>query len=92
LHGQRWILFTAFALIGAASIAGAAITDSTVAFVGAGVLACALLYVWEFLLTRGAPLEPVTNQEVREYRRNWIMTTVATVCATVAIVYAVTQI
>jgi hypothetical protein len=92
LHGQRWILITAFVLIGAASIAGAAITDSTFAFVGAGVLACALLYVWEFLLTRSAPLEPVTIEEVREYRRNWIMTAVATICATVAIVYAVTQI
>ena len=47
-HGQRWILLTAFALIGAASIAGAAVTGHTLAFVGAGALACALLYVWEF--------------------------------------------
>jgi hypothetical protein len=91
-HGQRWILLAAFVLIGATAIAGAAITGFTLAFVGAGALACALLYVWEFLLTRRAPLEAVTDEEVREYRRNWIMTAVAAICATAAVVYAATQI
>ena len=91
-HGQRWILIAAFALIGAAAIAGAAITGHTLAFVGVGALACALLYVWEFLLTRRAPLEPVTPDEAREYRRNWIMTAAATIFATAALVYAATQI
>ena len=91
-HGQRWILIAAFVLIGAAAIVGAAITGFTLAFVGAGTLACALLYLWEFLLTRRSPLEAVTTEEAREYRRNWIMTAVATLFATVAIVYAATQI
>ena len=79
-------------LIGAAAIAGAAVTGNTLAFIGAGALACAMLYVWEFLLTRRSPLEPVTTEEAREYRRNWVMTAVATICATVAVVYAATQI
>ncbi len=91
-HGQRWILLTAFALIGAASIAGAAITGHTLALVGVGALACALLYVWEFALTRRAPLEAVTSQEAREYRRNWIVTAVATIFAAMALVYAATTI
>ena len=91
-HGQRWILLTAFVLIGAASIAGAAVTGHTLALLGAGALACALLYVWEFLLTRRSPLESVTTQEAREYRRNWVMTAVATICATGALVYLATQI
>src|SRR5437773_10791394 len=81
-HGQRWIRLTAFVVIGAASIAGAAFTGHTLAFVGAGAVACALLYVWEFLLTRRSPLESVTTEEAREYRRNWAMTAVATICAT----------
>ena len=91
-HGQRWILFTAFVLIGAASIVGAAITGYTLALVGAGALACLLLYVWEFLLTRRSPLEPVTSEEAREYRRNWVMTAVAALFATAAVVYAATTI
>ncbi len=56
-----------------------------------GALACALLYVWEFLLTRRSPLEVVTLEEAREYRRNWIMTSIATICATGALVYLTTQ-
>ena len=91
-HGQRWVLLTAFVVIGAAAISGAALTGNTLVFVGAGAIACALLYLWEFLLTRRAPLEPVTPGEAREYRRNWMMTAVATVAATAAIVYAATQI
>jgi len=47
--------------------------------------------VWEFLLTRRSPLEPVTSAEAREYRRNWVLTAVATVLATAAIVFAATQ-
>ena len=91
-HGQRWILLTAFVLIGAAAIAGAAVTGHTLAMLGAGALACASLYVWEFLLTRRSPLESVTTQEAREYRRNWIMTGAATICATGALVYLALQI
>jgi len=91
-HGQRWILLTAFVLIGVAAIAGAAVTGHTLAMLGAGALACALLYVWEFLLTRRSPLESVTTQEAREYRRNWIMTGAATMCATGALVYLALQI
>jgi hypothetical protein len=91
-HGQRWILLVALALIGAAAIAGAAVTNYTAAFVASGVLACALLYLWEFLLTRRSPLEAVTDDEARGYRRNWVMTALATMCATGAVVYAATQI
>ena len=91
-HGQRWILLTAFSLIGAASIAGAAVTGHALALVGAGALACGLLYVWEFVLTRRSPLEAVTTEEARGYRRNWVMTAVATMCAAGALVYAATQI
>jgi len=90
-HGQRWVLLTAFVLIGAAAISGAAITGHTLVLVGAGAFACVLLYVWEFLLTRRSPLEPVTSAEAREYRRNWVLTAVATVLATAAIVFAATQ-
>jgi hypothetical protein len=90
-HGQRWILLTAFGLIGGAAVLGAALTDFRVAFVAAGALACALLYVWEFLLTRRAPLEVVTPEEAREYRRNWVMTAIATLFATAAVVYAAAQ-
>ena len=46
------MLIAAFALIGAAAIGGAAVTSQPVAFVAAGTIACALLYVWEFALTR----------------------------------------
>jgi hypothetical protein len=87
-HGQRWVLLTSFALIGAAAISGAAVTGHTLVLVGAGALGCALLYVWEFLLTRRAPLEPVSVAEAREYRRNWMLTALATLAATAAIVFA----
>jgi hypothetical protein len=90
-HSQRWTLLTAFALIGAASIAGAAMTDQPVAFVAAGALACALLYAWEFGLTRGSPLEHITDEEARGYRRNWAFASVATVAATAAVAFAVTR-
>ena len=90
-HGQRWILLTAFLLIGTAAIAGAAVTGHTLALIGVGALACALLYIWEFLLTRRSPLESVTAQEAREYRRNWAMTAVAAICTTGALVYLATQ-
>ena len=91
-HVQRWTLLVALALIGAAAIAGAAVTDYTFTFVGAGALACALLYIWEFMLTRHSPLEAVTAEESRGYRRNWAMTAVAALFATCAVVYAATQI
>ena len=91
-HGQRWILLVALALIGATAIAGAAVTDHTFWFAAAGALACALLYIWEFVLTRRSPLEAVTDAEARGYRRNWVMTAVATLFATGAVVYAATQI
>jgi hypothetical protein len=91
-HGQRWILLAALALIGAAAIAGAAATDDTGAFAAVGAFACALVYVWEFVLTRRSPLEAVTEDEAREYRRNWAMTAVATLFATGAVVYAATKV
>lgn len=91
-HGQRWILLAALALIGAAAIAGAAVTDHTFGFVAAGALACALLYIWEFVLTRRSPLEAVTDEEARGYRRNWVMAAVAMLFATGAVVYAAAQI
>jgi hypothetical protein len=90
-HGQRWMLIAAFALIGAASIAGAAVTNQPVALVAAGAIACALLYVWEFALTRRSPLEPVTTEEARGYRRHWAIASVATVAATAAVAFAVTR-
>ncbi len=90
-HRQRWTLLVALALIGTAAIAGAAVTNRIAAFVVAGALACALLYVWEFLLTRHSPLEPVTIEEAREYKRHWLMTAVATLFATGAVAYAATQ-
>jgi uncharacterized membrane protein YfcA len=90
-HGQRWTLLVALALIGAAAIAGAAVTDHTVEFVAVGAFACALLYIWEYVLTRRSPLEAVTDDEARGYRRTWVMTAVATLFAAVAIVYAATQ-
>ncbi len=91
-HGQRWILLAALALIGVAAIAGAAVTDHRVGFVAVGALACALVYIWEFVLTRRSPLEVVADDEARGYRRNWVMTAVATLFATGAVVYAATQI
>jgi hypothetical protein len=90
-HGQRWILLTAFAVIGAAAIVGAAITDSRIAFVAAGAVACVLLYVWEFVLTRRSPLEAVTAEEAREYRRNWVLTAAATLFAAAAVAYAASR-
>lgn len=91
-HGQRWILLVALALIGSAAVAGAAVTDHTFEFVAVGALACAMVYGWEFVLTRRSPLEVVADDEVRGYRRNWVMTAVATLFATGAVVYAATQI
>ena len=85
------MLIAAFALIGAAAIAGAAVTEQPVAFVAAGAIACALLYAWEFGLTRRSPLEAVTNEEAREYQRNWALTSVAAVVATAAVAFAVTR-
>ena len=91
-HGQRWILLLALALIGAAAIAGAAVTDHRVGFMAVGALACAMVYIWEFVLTRRSPLEVVADDEARGYRRNWVMTAFATLFATGAVVYAATQI
>ena len=90
-HGQRWMLLTAFALIGAASIAGAALTDQGLVFVAAGATACALLYAWEFALTRRSPLYPVTPVEANEYRRNWVIAAIATLVATGAVAFALTR-
>jgi hypothetical protein len=90
-HGQRWVLLTAFALIGAASIAGAALTDQAVAFLAVGATAFALLYAWEFMLTRRSPLDPVTPEEAREYRRNWVIAAIVTVVAAAAVAFALTR-
>ena len=90
-HGQRWMLLAAFALIGAAAIAGAALTDQPVAFVAAAALACGLLYVWEFLLTRRAPLETVTDEEARGYKRHWALASAATIAASAAVAFLVTR-
>lgn len=90
-HGQRWILLTALALIGAAAIAGAAVTDRPVTLIAAGLIACALLYGWEFLLTRRSPLDVVSAQEAREYRRHWAIAVLAAVFASGAIAFAATQ-
>lgn len=91
-HGQRRILVAAFALIGAASIVMVALTGNAATFVIAGAIACALLYAWEFLLTRRAPLEAVTAEEEREYLRNWAIAALATLFATGAIAFAATRI
>ena len=91
-HGQRWILLAAFALIGAASIAMVALTGKVAAFVIAGAIACALLYVWDFLLTRRSPLEAVTATEARGYLRNWALAALATLLATGAIAFAAAQV
>ncbi len=91
-HGQRWILLVALTLVGTAAIAGAAVTDDRVEFVAAGALACAMVYIWEFGLTRRSPLEVVADDEARGYRRNWVMTAVATLFAVGAVAYAATQI
>jgi drug/metabolite transporter (DMT)-like permease len=90
-HGQRWMLLAAFALIGAAAIAGAAVTDQPVAFVAFAALACALLYVWEFLLTRRAPLERVSAEEARGYKRHWALASAATLAASAAVAFLVTR-
>jgi hypothetical protein len=90
-HGQRWMLLAAFALIGAAAVAGAALTDQPVAFVVAGAIACALLYVWEFLLTRRAPLEAVSDEEARGYKRHWALASAATIAASAAVAFLVTR-
>ena len=91
-HGQRWIIVAALALIGAAAIAGAAVTDRPVTLIAAGAIACVLLYGWEFLLTRASPLEAVTHEEAREYRRHWALAALAAVFASGAIAFAATQI
>jgi hypothetical protein len=90
-HGQRWMLIAAFALIGAAAIGGAAVTSQPAAFVAAGTIACALLYVWEFALTRRSPLEAVNTEEARGYKRLWAIASVATVAASAAVAFAVTR-
>jgi len=90
-HGQRWMLLAAFALIGAAAIAGGAVIDQPVAFVAAAAIACTLLYVWEFLLTRGAPLDPVTDEEARGYKRHWALASAATIAASAAVAFLVTR-
>ena len=90
-HGQRWILVLAFALIGAAAIVVAALTEEPLPLVAAGGIACALLYAWEFALTRRSPFEAVTDEEARGYRRNWAIAAVATLCATGAVAFAATQ-
>ena len=90
-HGQRWMLLAAFALIGAAAIAGAAITDQPVAFVAAAAIACALLYVWEFLLTRSSPLEAVSPEEARGYTQHWMLASAATIAASAAFAFLVTR-
>jgi len=90
-HGQRWILLVAFGLIGAASIAAVAVTEQPYVLVAAGAMACALLYAWEFALTRRSPLEAVTREEARGYRRNWAFAAIATLFATGAIAFAATS-
>ena len=90
-HGHRWTLLTAFVLIGAVSIAGATVTGQAIAFVAAGAIACTLLYAWEFGLTRRSPLEAVTPEEARGYRRHWAITAVATVVAATAVAFAVAR-
>jgi hypothetical protein len=90
-HGQRWMLLAAFTLIGAAAIAGAAVTEQPVAFVAVAALASSLLYVWEFVLTRRAPLEAVTAEEARGYKRHWALASAATLAASAAVVFLVTR-
>jgi len=90
-HGQRWMLIAAFALIGAAAVGGAAMTSQPAVFVAAGAIACALLYVWEFALTRRSPLEAVTAEEARGYKQLWAIASVATVAASAAVALAVTR-
>ena len=85
------MLIAAFALIGAAAIGGAAVTSQPAAFVAAGTIACALLYVWEFALTRRSPLEAVTAEEAHGYKRLWAIASVATVAASAAVAFAVTR-
>ena len=90
-HGQRWMLIAAFTLIGGAAIAGAAATEQPVGFIAAAAIACALLYAWEFLLTRRAPLEPVSDEEARGYKRNWMLASAATLVASAAVAFLVTR-
>jgi hypothetical protein len=54
--------------------------------------ACVPPYVWEFLLTRRSPLEPVTPVEAHGYRRNWAFGALAMLAATGPIAFAATQI
>ena len=90
-HGQRWMLIAAFALIGATAIGGAALTSQPGAFIALATIGCALLYVWEFALTRRSPLEAVTVEEARGYKRLWAMASAATVAASAAVAFAVTR-
>ena len=90
-HGSRWMLLTAFAVIGIASIAAAALTDQAVVLITAGAIACALLYAWEYVLTRDAPLFVVTPAEAKEYRLSWVIAAIATVVASIAVAFAVTS-
>ena len=90
-HGQRWMLLMAFALVGAAAIAGAALMERPIGFITAGAIACALLYAWEFALTRRSPLEAVSAEDAREFRRNWLLGAIATLAASAAIAFAVTR-
>lgn len=91
-HGERWVLLTAFALIGATSLAGAVVTGHIVICIVMGAAACAALYAWDFLLTRHAPLFVVTPPEAREYRRSWIITAVTMVIATCVLAFAVSKV
>jgi hypothetical protein len=50
-----------------------------------------LLYVWEFVLTRRAPLEAVTAEEARGYKRHWALASVATLAASAAVAFLVTR-
>jgi hypothetical protein len=90
-HGQRWMLLTAFGLVGAAAIAGAALIERPIGFIAAGIVACALLYAWEFALTRRSPLEAVSAEDAREFRRNWLLGAISTLAASAAIAFAVTR-
>ena len=75
------MLVTALLLVGGASVVGAVVTEQPLALAAGGVVGCALLYVWEFALTLRSPLEPVSAQEAREYRRNWALSAVVTLAA-----------
>jgi len=58
-----------------------AVTEQPLALAVGGVVGCALLCAWEFALTLRSPLEPISGEEAREYRRNWVITAVVTLAA-----------